>query len=179
MPVVNGLETEKLMQVVETVKKNWEVGRTVWKASTSWKGAFKVETCSRDFRLLADEPEMLCGTNTAANPVEMVLQAYGACLTIGYAMNAAVRNIKIDDIKIDLEGEIDLPGFLGLCNLRTRSSQTPLGSENSTNGRISIVVSHPIWVGDACSSTAPVSGKASSVIWPPNELITIDVKRRR
>jgi uncharacterized OsmC-like protein len=44
----------------------------------------------------------------------MVLQAYGACLTIGYAMNAAVRNIKIDDIKIDLEGEIDLPGFLGL-----------------------------------------------------------------
>ena len=114
MPVMNGLETEKLMQVVETVKANWEVGRTVWKASTTWKGGFKVETCSRDFTLLADEPEMLCGTNMAANPVEMVLQAYGACLTIGYAMNAAVRNIKIDDIKIDLEGEIDLPGFLGL-----------------------------------------------------------------
>ena len=114
MPVMNGLETEKLMQVVETVKTNWEVGRTVWKASTTWKGGFKVETCSRDFTLLADEPEMLCGTNMAANPVEMVLQAYGACLTIGYAMNAAVRNIKIDDIKIDLEGEIDLPGYLGL-----------------------------------------------------------------
>ena len=114
MPVMNGLETEKLMQVVETVKKNWEVARTVWKASTSWKGRFKVETCSRDFTLLVDEPEMLCGTNMAANPVEMVLQAYGACLSIGYAMNAAVRNIKIDDIRIDLEGEIDLPGFLGL-----------------------------------------------------------------
>lgn len=114
MPVMNGLETEKLMQVVDTVKKNWEVGRTVWKATTSWKGGFKVETCSRDFKLLADEPEMLCGTNTAANPVEMVLQAYGACLSIGYAMNAAVRSIKIDGIEIDLEGEIDLPGFLGL-----------------------------------------------------------------
>ena len=57
---------------------------------------------------------MLCGTNTAANPVEMVLQAYGACLTIGYAMNAAVRGIRIDDISIELEGDIDLPGFLGL-----------------------------------------------------------------
>ncbi len=114
MPVINGLETEKLMEVVDNLKKNWEMGRTVWKASTTWRGAFKVETCSRDFKLLADEPEMLCGTNSAANPVEMVLQAYGACLTIGYAMNAAVRNIKIDDIKIDLEGEIDLPGFLGL-----------------------------------------------------------------
>jgi hypothetical protein len=29
-------------------------------------------------------------------------------------MNAAVRGIDIDDIRIDLEGEIDLPGFLGL-----------------------------------------------------------------
>ena len=112
--VINGLDPEQLMKVVETVKQNWEAGRTVWKASTTWKGGFKVETCSREFTLLADEPEMLCGTNIAANPVEMVLQAYGACLTIGYAMNAAVRGIRIDDIKIDLEGEIDLPGFLGL-----------------------------------------------------------------
>ncbi|MDA8240840.1 MAG: OsmC family protein [Nitrospiraceae bacterium] len=114
MTAVNGLDTGKLMKVVETVKQNWETGRTVWKASTTWKGGFKVETCSREFTLTADEPEMLCGTNTAANPVEMVLQAYGACLSIGYAMNAAVRGIKLDDIRIDLEGEIDLPGFLGL-----------------------------------------------------------------
>lgn len=114
MAVVNGLDTTGLMKVVETVKQNWEMGKTVWKASTNWKGGFKVETCSRDFTLMADEPEMLCGTNTAANPVEMVLQSYGACLTIGYVMNAAVRGIKIHDLKIDLEGEIDLPGFLGL-----------------------------------------------------------------
>ncbi|MHB8883373.1 MAG: OsmC family protein [Thermodesulfovibrionales bacterium] len=114
MTMVNGLDTQKLIATVESVKNNWEAGRTVWKASTTWKGGFKVETCSREFTLLADEPEMLCGTNTAANPVEMVLQAYGACLTIGYAMNAAVRGIIVKDLKIDLEGEIDLPGFLGL-----------------------------------------------------------------
>ncbi len=115
MAIVNGLDTEKLLKVVETVKQNWEAGKTVWKASTSWKGGFRVGGWSRDFApVLFDEPEMLCGTNTACNPVEMVLQAYGACLTIGYAMNAAVRGIKIDNIKIELEGEIDLPGFLGL-----------------------------------------------------------------
>jgi uncharacterized OsmC-like protein len=114
MPMVNGLNTDNLVKTVEAVKENWELGKTVWKASTSWKGGFKVETSSREFALNVDEPEMLCGTNTAANPVEMVLQAYGACLSIGYAMNATARGIKIDDIKIDLEGEIDLPGFLGL-----------------------------------------------------------------
>lgn len=114
MAMINGLDTNNLMNVVEAVKQKWEMGKTVWTASTTWKGGFKVETCSRDFTLMADEPEMLCGTNTAANPVEMVLQAYGACLSIGYAMNAAVQGINISDIKIDLEGEIDLPGFLGL-----------------------------------------------------------------
>lgn len=112
--LINGLDTSQLMNVVTSVKQNWEMGKTCWKASTTWKGGFKVNTCSREFTLLADEPEMLCGTNTAANPVEMILQAYGACLTIGYAMNAAVRGIRLEDIRIDLEGEIDLPGFLGL-----------------------------------------------------------------
>lgn len=114
MALINGLDTQKLMEVVGAVKQNWEKGRTVWKASTKWLDGFKVQTCSRDFSLLADEPEMLCGTNTASNPVEMILQAYGACLTIGYAMNAAVRGIKIEEIGIELDGEIDLPGFLGL-----------------------------------------------------------------
>lgn len=57
---------------------------------------------------------MLGGSDTAPNPVEIVLQAYGACLAIGYALNAAVKGIKIHELSIELEGEIDLPGFLGL-----------------------------------------------------------------
>ncbi|NOX20046.1 MAG: OsmC family protein [Nitrospirae bacterium] len=114
MATINGLETEKLMQVVEQVKSNWEAGRTVWKATANWLDGFRVEAESRGFKITFDEPEMLCGTDTAANPVEVVLQAYGACLCIGYAMNAAVRGIKLESIQIELEGEIDLPGFLGL-----------------------------------------------------------------
>src|ERR1700736_617777 len=39
-------------------------------------------------------------------------------------------------------------------NLRTRSSHTPTGSENRTNGAISIAVRKPICVGAACSNTA-------------------------
>jgi uncharacterized OsmC-like protein len=114
MPLINGLNTEKLLDIVEAVKQNWETGKTVWTASARWLGGFQVETESRGFKLQADEPELLAGTNTAANPVELVLQAYGACLAIGYAMNAAVRGITIHDLRIDVEGEIDLPGFLGL-----------------------------------------------------------------
>ncbi len=114
MAEINGLKTECLLQVIEQVKTNWEIGKTVWKASAQWEGGFKVKTSSREFTIGFDEPEMLCGTNTAANPVEIVLQAYGACLAIGYVMNAAARGITLQDVQIELEGEIDLPGFLGL-----------------------------------------------------------------
>jgi uncharacterized OsmC-like protein len=114
MPMINGLNTEKLLEIVEAVRQNWETGKTVWTASARWLDGFQVETESRGFKLQEDEPELLAGTNTAANPVELVLQAYGACLAIGYAMNAAVRGITIHDLRIDVEGEIDLPGFLGL-----------------------------------------------------------------
>jgi uncharacterized OsmC-like protein len=46
--------------------------------------------------------------------VEVVLGAYGCCLTTGYAANAALRGIELDDIQIELEGDLDLNGFLGL-----------------------------------------------------------------
>ena len=114
MPLINGLKTEQLQDIVETIKKNWVTGKTVWMASARWLDGFRVETESRGFKLQADEPDLLAGTNTGANPVELVLQAYGACLAIGYAMNAAIRGIRIHDLRIEVEGEIDLPGFLGL-----------------------------------------------------------------
>ena len=56
----------------------------------------------------------LCGEDTAISPLEMVLQAYGACLTVGYAMHCAARGIKLQDLKLNIEKEIGLPGFLGL-----------------------------------------------------------------
>lgn len=62
----------------------------------------------------------------------MILQAYGACLTIGYVMNAAVRGIKINDLQIELEGEIDLPGFLGLEPPETLKMDKLPGYKNVT-----------------------------------------------
>ena len=48
--------------------------------------------------------------------VEMVLGAYGCCLTTGYVMNAALRGIELEGIEIELEGDLDLNGFFGLSN---------------------------------------------------------------
>jgi uncharacterized OsmC-like protein len=49
-----------------------------------------------------------------ANPVEHLLHALAACVTTSMVCHAAVRGIRIDELESELEGDIDLRGFLGL-----------------------------------------------------------------
>jgi len=114
MSIINGLDTDGLKNVVESIKQNWESGRITRSASVEWKGGFKSEATSRQFVAEVDMPFGLCGEDTAISPLEMVLQAYGACLAVGYAMHCATRGIKLQELKINIDGEVDLPGFLGL-----------------------------------------------------------------
>jgi len=84
-------------------------------AEVIWQKGFHNQIRIRDFPTSsADEPEALGGTNTAPNPVEQLLGALGSCLAIGYTANASLRGIQIEDLRIELEGHIDLPVFLGL-----------------------------------------------------------------
>lgn len=103
-----------LIGLINAVKANPEAGKTVWKASTKWHGGFRSEARIRDFIIGMDEPKALGGSDTGPNMVEVVLGAYGCCLTTGYAANAALQGIKLEDIQIDLEGDLDLNGFFGL-----------------------------------------------------------------
>ena len=82
-----------------------------------WRGGFRNEILVRDLPpTYADEPEALGGTDTAANPVEQVLGALGACLAIGYTAGAVARGITIEDLRIEVAGNIDLPVFFGLAD---------------------------------------------------------------
>ncbi|HMN29137.1 MAG TPA: OsmC family protein [Caldilineaceae bacterium] len=103
-----------LAGLINYVKEKPEAGRTVWKANTNWLGGFRSQAQIRDFTVEMDEPTPLGGSNTAPNMVEIVLGAYGCCLTTGYAANAALRGIQLEDIQIELEGDLDLNGFFGL-----------------------------------------------------------------
>jgi uncharacterized OsmC-like protein len=64
--------------------------------------------------LQADEPAILLGKDTAANPVEYLLHALAACLTTSMIYHAAARGIQIEEVESSLEGDIDLHGFLDL-----------------------------------------------------------------
>jgi len=61
-----------------------------------------------------DEPPALGGQDTGANPVEHLLAALGSCQVITYQVWAAKLGIALDEVEVDLRGELDIRGFFGL-----------------------------------------------------------------
>lgn len=78
----------------------------------------QVETLSRGFKILMDEPEDLGGTDTAMNPVEALLCALGACQSIVAFAFAESFGFSFEEFYVDLEGDLDPDGFMGLADVR-------------------------------------------------------------
>ena len=82
---------------------------------TGFYGAKQEMTHKQEFELHADEPPILAGGDDGANPVEHLLNALAACVTTSIVAHAAVRGIEIEELESELEGDLDLRGFLGLA----------------------------------------------------------------
>lgn len=112
----NDVDFGSVADLVASIQSDPEKAQTRWAAEVVWKRGFRTEARSRDFSGVAyDEPPALGGSNTAPNPVEQILGAYGSCLAIGYAANACAQGIEINNLRIELEGDLDLHTFLGLA----------------------------------------------------------------
>ena len=112
---LNDVDLEAVGRLVGAIQEDPTQALTTWAAHVSWNGAFASESRVRDFAPVAsDEPAGLGGTDQAPNPVEQLLGALGNCLAVGYAANASAAGIRIDDLRIDLKGVVDLHVFLGL-----------------------------------------------------------------
>lgn len=115
--MLNEVDLEVFNATCAAVKDDPKKGKTVWTAKTKWTGGLKSTATCRQFTLNFDEPEAVAGTDTTVSPHETVLACYGACLTVGMAVNAALKGIELKSVEVELEGHIDLPGFLGLKGL--------------------------------------------------------------
>lgn len=114
-PGINSVDIESVAGLANKIQESPEAASTVWKSTVSWDEGFRSLATVRDFAPTpSDEPAGLGGTDTAPNPVEQLLSALGNCLAVGYAANATAAGIEIDDLTIDLEGDLDLHTFLGL-----------------------------------------------------------------
>lgn len=79
-------------------------------------GFTKYSGVSRGFELVVDEPEVLGGENSAANPVEYLLAGYAGCLNVVFNIVAKELSININKLEINIDGNINPAKFLGLSN---------------------------------------------------------------
>lgn len=104
-----------LLKTIAGVQKDPSMARVVFRAETCLEEGVRCNAQVRDFSpMLIDEPPELGGGNAAMNPVELVLVAFGTCQEIMYAAYAAVMGIHLDEVKVNLKGQLDLRGLFGL-----------------------------------------------------------------
>lgn len=90
---------------------------------TDFHGANQDIPHLQPFELHSDEPPTLAGKDQGANPVEHLLNALAACITTTMVYHAALRGIRIEKLESELEGDIDLRGFLGISDEVRRGYQ--------------------------------------------------------
>lgn len=103
-----------LASVIEEVKADPRTAHVSFGADTRLLNGLQCEAVIRDFTVNIDEPEHLGGTNTAPNPVEMLLAALGACQEIMYSAYAAMMDIHLHEVKVNVSGKLDLRGLFAL-----------------------------------------------------------------
>jgi len=124
---VNGVAVDQLLQTVEAVKATPSIAKFKFRVHNRWATGSQNSSCAaafsganqelshpKPFTLEADEPAILLGQDTAANPVEHLLHALASCVTTSMVYHAAAKGIRIDKIESSFEGDLDLRGFLEL-----------------------------------------------------------------
>lgn len=125
--IMNGVNVTDLMNTIEAINGNTEIAKFNFRVSNKWidggknqttvtdfYGALEDQPHKRTFKFKADEPPVLLGEDTGANPVEYALTALAACVTTSMVYHAAARGIRITEVESRLEGDLDLRGFLGM-----------------------------------------------------------------
>jgi uncharacterized OsmC-like protein len=114
---LNDVDIDAVGELVQSVQADPAKAATTWAARVQWNGGFASEAKVRGFSpIKSAEPPALGGDDSAPNPVEQLLGALGNCLAVGYAANATVAGIELRDLRIELQGDLDLQVFLGLAD---------------------------------------------------------------
>jgi len=181
----NGVDVERLVATVGAVQADANVAKFTFRARSSWEtggrnkgeirefehaGATTMER-PRAFELIGDEPPVLLGTNAGPNAVELVLQALAFCYAVGYAYNAAAKGIEIEELRYEVEGDLDLHRFLGLGGPRAGFSairaKSWVRSSNATAAQLEELCQY-------VQDTSPVRDILSAAVPVTTDLVVLD-----
>ena len=125
---LNGFDIEAIDNTVSALKDNPKIAEFKFRAINKWETGFRNKSalqgfygaCEEDtsrtepFEFSTDMPYVLNGTNTAPNPPEFLLHTLASCISTSTMLLASVEGIKIENLTIRVEGDINFNGLLGL-----------------------------------------------------------------
>lgn len=125
---VNGVDLERLREAITHMSRQPDLGDFRFRLRCRWSGAGGLSRADVEgyygqgeehlypspFALESDQPPLLSGQEQAPNPVEHLLHALATCLTCALVLNAAARGLRLDGVEVDVEGDLDLRGTLGV-----------------------------------------------------------------
>jgi uncharacterized OsmC-like protein len=127
----NGVNVTDLMGAIEAVKEDPANGKITFCVNTNWTGGFQASHSTSDYAVgpekgkranphtvTTDEPNEVLGSDTGISPAETLITSLAACLTVGYAANAAAMGIDLDDLKFEITGNGSLEGFMNIGDAR-------------------------------------------------------------
>ena len=123
----NGIDVGQLHGMIEAVTENPGLALATFRTTTTWRQGFQSEARvgdyvqagstverGRTFAVSGDHPQGLLGQNSAPAAVETLIAAVAGCIAGGWATFGAALDIPVERLQIELEGDIDLQGFMGL-----------------------------------------------------------------
>lgn len=124
----NGINVDVLMSTINAIKDNPEIADFKFRVSNQWQGGTSNKATLKGFygaleehpdrkaqtKFEIDEPPVLLGEDRGPNPVEYLLIALSGCLTTTMVAWASVHGHEIKSMSSELEGDLDLRGFLGM-----------------------------------------------------------------
>lgn len=121
--MINGINVCGLSEFSNEVKDSYIEGNAKFGVSLQWESGTKSQVKTktavlgehrmvRDFTIPMDEPKQLLGLNTAPNPQEYLMAGLAGCMSVVFLAGASMMGIKIENLSIDIDGTLDLTGFL-------------------------------------------------------------------
>jgi|SRR5215471_1376160 len=124
---LNDVNLDGVKHLSEMVKGNPALGKMTIKVQSTWERGTKAIVSvgpvhalgqnfmprTRRFVIQSDDPPPLGGVDSAPFPPELLLAALAGCVTSGIATNAALFDVPLDAMGIEMEADIDLRGVLG------------------------------------------------------------------
>jgi len=101
-------------QIIKVYTNKPELAQAEYQAKTRLVENLKTEAQVGSHKVVIDEPKEMGGSDEGPNPLDTFLATLGTCQEITYAAYAAVMGIKLEKVEVEVKGDIDLRGLLGI-----------------------------------------------------------------